>query len=364
MESIYDALKRTKEVAVYGAGVVAYNIASALKAVYGIDILCYFVSDLSNNHFFGGIQAEVYSEKKFYQYKEPLIVVATPEEYHGEIVKRLLADGEKPYCLIDASAEYELMKQFFRGRKSFMTVEDLPEAVAAKEADGGKNFEVYMARSIWDKPLKKTYEVPSWMISVHAGRSLAEQALSENTDDFAGGISERNRNYCELTVAYWAWKKRHASYMGLCHYRRIFVLSGHDIAKIMGNDVDAVLPMPFLCAPDASEQYFRYITRNDYAVFMEIISGLYREKQGDIVRILHSDSFYNYNMLIAKEKVFRQYCEFMFPVLFEMEDYFKKKGLQREDRYLGYFGELLTTIFFSLHYGDLKIVHAKRQWLV
>lgn len=362
MESIYDVLKKTKEAAVYGAGVVAYNIAAALKAVYKIDILCYFVSEPSGNRFFGGIQAEVYSEEKFNQYKKPLLLVATPEQYHEEIVKRLSDNGGKPYYLVDASVEYELMKQFFHQRKSFLTVEDIPES-GTGAVDGG-SFEVYMARSVWDKPLRKTYKIPDWTIPVHAGSKLTEQRLSDDTDDFDGGISERNRNYCELTVTYWAWKKRRASYMGICHYRRIFALSEQDIAKIIKNDVDVILPMPFLCAPDASEQYFRYIAKSDYDVFMEIISKLYRERQKEIIQILHSDYFYNYNMLIAKESVFQRYCEFMFPVLFEMENYFKQKEIQRRDRYLGYFGELLTTIFFSLHKKDLKIVHTKKQWLV
>jgi len=362
MESIYDELEKTKAVAIYGAGVIAYNIASALYAVYGIKIICYFVSDLSNTHFFGGIQAELYSEEKFYQYKKPLIVVATPEEYHEEIVKCLSYGSEKKYYLVDASIEYEIMRKFYRQRKSFLTVEDLPKDTMLENKVDSRSFEVYMARSIWDKPLKKSYEIPNWTIPVHAGKKLTQQKLSNDTDDFVGGISERNKNYCELTVTYWAWKMRHASYMGICHYRRIFVLSACDIDKIIENDVDVILPVPFLCSPDASEQYFRYITKEDYAVFMKIISKFYRETE--IVQILHSKYFYNYNMLIAKEEIFHQYCEFLFPVLFGMESYFKRHGIRREDRYLGYFGELLTTIFFSLHHKDFKIVHAKKQWLV
>ena len=364
MESIYDELEKTREVAIYGAGIIAYNIAHALYTVYGIKIICYFVSDLSASHFFGGIQAELYSEEKFYQYKKPLIVVATPEEYHEEIVKHLSYGSEKKYYLVDASVEYELMKKFYKKRKSFMTVEDLPKGAMPENKGGSRKFEVYMARSVCDKPLKKAYEIPTWTIPVHAGKKLTKQKLSDNTDDFTGGISERNRNYCELTVTYWAWKMRHASYMGICHYRRIFALSVYDIDKIIENDIDVILPFPFLCGPDASEQYFRYITKEDYAVFMKIISKLYRETETEIVRILHSNYFYNYNMLIAKEGIFHQYCEFLFSVLFGMESYFKRQGIQREDRYLGYFGELLTTIFFSLHHKDFKIVHAKKQWLV
>lgn len=363
MECIYDELEKVTEAAIYGAGVVAYNIANALNGIYGIDILCYFVSELSENRFFGGIQAEIYSEEKFYEYKKPLIIVATPEEYHKEIIKRLSSGSKKTYYLVDASVEYELMKRYLHKNESFITVDDLPESKIMENTVYNKSFEVYMARSIWDKPLKQIYKIPDWIIPVHAGRKLTERKLSELTDDFLGGISEQNRNYCELTVTYWAWKKRHASYIGICHYRRIFVLSVHDIEKIIRNDVDAVLPIPFVCSPDASEQYFRYITKDDYAVFMGIISELYQEKKADIVQILHSNYFYNYNMLIAKEEIFQQYCEFLFPVLFKMENYFKEKGIKREDRYLGYFGELLTTIFFSLYHENLKIVHAKKQWL-
>ncbi len=364
MESVVDDLKKIKAVAIYGAGIVAYNIACVLKAVYGIKILCFFVSDLSDTHFFGGIRAEVYSEEKFYQYKKPLIIVATPEEYHEEIIKRLSFGSKKKYYLVNSSLEYDLMKMFYKKRRPFMTVEDLPEDATTENTADGKTIEVYMAKSIWDKPLKKTYEIPNWTIPVHAGRKLTKQKLSDNTDDFIGGISGRNKNYCELTVTYWAWKKRHSSYMGICHYRRIFALSAQDIKKIIKNDIDVILPVPFLCSPDASEQYFRYITKEDYTVFMKIISELYQEAETKIIQILHSDYVYNYNMLIAKEEIFHQYCEFLFSVLFEMESYFKRQGIRREDRYLGYFGELLTTIFFSLHDKDFKIAHAKRLWLV
>ncbi len=34
------------------------------------------------------------------------------------------------------------------------------------------------------------------------------------------------------------------------------------------------------------------------------------------------------------------------------------------DRYAGYLGELLTTLYFMKTSGSLKIVHAERNWMV
>lgn len=41
-------------------------------------------------------------------------------------------------------------------------------------------------------------------------------------DDTGESISEKNKNYCELTGLYFGWKNLEAEYIGLCHYRRYF----------------------------------------------------------------------------------------------------------------------------------------------
>ena len=74
--------------------------------------------------------------------------------------------------------------------------------------------------------------------------------------------------------------------------------------------------------------------------------------------------FHNHNILIAKKKVFQDYCSWLFPVLERVEELSEPKGRDRADRYIGYLGENLTTLYFLYHKNDLNIVYTGRRMLV
>ena len=79
----------------------------------------------------------------------------------------------------------------------------------------------------------KEYRMPSssLYLPVQAGAAL-HKPLSYTGDNTGDHISEKNRNFCELTCLYWAWKNLTAEYLGLCHYRRYFgVHKGKDLWK-------------------------------------------------------------------------------------------------------------------------------------
>ena len=58
-------------------------------------------------------------------------------------------------------------------------------------------------------------------------------------------------------------------------------------------------------------------------------------------------------MLIAKKKVFQDYCNWLFPILARTEELSEPKGWERADRYIGYLGENLMTLYFMYYMEDL-----------
>ena len=68
-------------------------------------------------------------------------------------------------------------------------------------------------------------------------------------------------------------------------------------------------------------------------------------------------------MFLAREKVYKDFCDWLFPILARIEKRSEPKGNERKDRYLGYIGENLTTLYFRYHRNDLNIVHTGRLML-
>ena len=67
---------------------------------------------------------------------------------------------------------------------------------------------------------------------------------------------------------------------------------------------------------------------------------------------------YNYNVILAKKDVLRDYCSWLFPILERTEELSDPKGSERADRYIGYMAETLETLYFMNNADKLKISHA------
>ena len=167
-------------------------------------------------------------------------------------------------------------------------------------------------------------------------------------------ISEYNTVYSELTVAYWLWKKApKVKYLGLCHYRRHFVLTERIRQALAEGKVDALLTTPRLTFPNV-HRYFTTlpVTTMDEQDFQLMLRLVWQEDP-EIAKyaqdFLEGQIHYPNNMVIAKRDIYFDYCSFMFKVLQGMQEHYKEKGIPRPDRYLGYVGELLTTVYFAYH---------------
>lgn len=232
-------------------------------------------------------------------------------------------------------------------------------------------IKVYVAKFYKDRELKNSYCLPDWQIPIQVGAGLTDIRVAEICDDMGDNISLKNVNYCELTALYWIWKncldKERATekkYYGLFHYRRVLDMSETDIQKMIEHDVDVILPFPMMSEPDIREHHKRYVKESDWEAMLQALKELHPEYAEAYNFIFTQPFMYNYNIIIAKESVLADYCGWLFPILQRTEELSNPKGWERADRYIGYLGENLMTLYFMYHQKDLKIYHTGRLMLV
>lgn len=129
--------------------------------------------------------------------------------------------------------------------------------------------------------------------------------------------------------------------------------------------IDVILPLPFVCYPDASGQYQRYVVSQDLEIMMQVLKE--REKEAvyeSCQAILKMPYLYNYNMLIARKAVFDDYCGWLFPLLEEIAKRCEKEKRNRAPRYMGRIGEVLTSLYFMRNEKNWNVTHAEKVWRV
>ena len=167
-------------------------------------------------------------------------------------------------------------------------------------------------------------------------------------------LSTYNHLYSELTVAHWLWKKApRANYLGLCHYRRHFVLTEEIRQAMAEGTVDVLLTTPRLTFPNVHKYFATLpVTTMDEQDF-QLMLRLMEQEDSELAKFskdfLEGQIHYPNNMVIAKRDIYLDYGNFMFKVLQGMQEHYERKNISRPDRYLGYVGELLTTVYFSYH---------------
>ncbi len=169
-------------------------------------------------------------------------------------------------------------------------------------------------------------------------------------DDEGDNDSALNKMLCEMTAQYWAWKHVDAEYVGFCHYRRYFNFSdtryeengwgevmagaidegaqeryGLDDASIAraveGYDVITApmqdirnLPAPYTTP---AEQYADApkLHIDDLIMCGEVVKELHPDYAEDVEAYLNGHTSCFCNMYIMRGELFREYAEWVFPIL-------------------------------------------------
>lgn len=183
-------------------------------------------------------------------------------------------------------------------------------------------------------------------------------------DDTGDSISERNPFYCELTALYWAWKNTSDDIIGLVHYRRFLslkkkqknindILSKKETENIL-QKYDIILPRKICLYGTVRNQYGTGQFIKDYDLAGDIIKRLYPDYYKDFEIVSNSDEIYICNMFISSKRLIDKYCEWIFPILFEVENSIKIEDYKsNQKRVLGYLSERLFNVWII--HNNLKI---------
>ncbi len=228
----------------------------------------------------------------------------------------------------------------------------------------------------------KPYKMPAdeVYLPVHVGRNISNNWQGTELEKYAGdntgdNISGKNRNYCELTALYWAWKNLDYEYLGLVHYRRHFkngsgdkwqsILTKSDAEKLL-DKYNVILPKKRDYFIESTyDQYVHAHNRRDLDKTLEIIKEFYPEYIPAWDSVMKSTSGHRFNMFIMKKEILDSYLQWLFDILFKLEEVLDISGYSANDRRVfGFVSERLLDVWLitnNIGYTELPVINMESQ---
>ncbi|MCR5178419.1 MAG: DUF4422 domain-containing protein [Lachnospiraceae bacterium] len=210
-----------------------------------------------------------------------------------------------------------------------------------------RRLKLYTVCSHVDKPLEQEPPVSAYECRIQAGAALTDKRICDlnDHDGFPESISDRNRRYSEATAMWWIGDHTDTPYVGITHYRRRFALTDEQIAGYMDDGIDAVVPVPDRMQWSVEKDYRTIFYSTDWDLFMWII-GSYAPADHELAtQCFAGDELHSCNMGIFRSELYREYCEWAFPML----DAFYRQSPEKTDLYqrrdVGFIAERLTHLF-------------------
>ncbi|MBE6388900.1 MAG: DUF4422 domain-containing protein [Lentisphaerae bacterium] len=183
--------------------------------------------------------------------------------------------------------------------------------------------------------------------------------LAWQGDNSGENISAKNRNFCELTCLYWAWKNLDADYLGLVHYRRHFsgksafdpkkrIITSQKLEKLF-SDCDIIMPKKRNYFIESNfQQYIHAHHPEDLEVTEAVITEKYPDYLPAYNAVMKRSSGYRFNMCIMRRELLNDYCKWLFDILFEVEKRLDISNYSAYDaRVFGFISERLLDIWIE-----------------
>lgn len=209
-----------------------------------------------------------------------------------------------------------------------------------------KNINIYIS-TFGKKVLKQKYSKP-----IEVGASLRDNFYYDLRDDTGNNISEENMYFGELTGLYWIWKNDHSAandIIGFYHYNKGLDIKVNDLKKLTGKTWIVLRKCrnnPHPLKNEICET--RNILKEYYPHYLAVWDDIYRE-DGSGTACNAAQLF------ITTYGEFREYCEFLFGVLFQL-----RKMIGEGDsspyykRYCAFMGERLLTVYLITNKKNIR----------
>lgn len=161
-------------------------------------------------------------------------------------------------------------------------------------------------------------------VPLHVGRAGADD-LGYLGDDSGDSISRWNNYYGELTGVYWVWKNdEDADIIGVCHYRRFFL---NEQRKLMTQqeyegilkDYDIIVSNEVKADTNYLDYFGEAHNAKDLLTVGEVMAEKYPDYAPYFQSAMEGNAYYYGNLLVMPRKLFRDYAEWLFDILFEVE---------------------------------------------
>lgn len=194
-----------------------------------------------------------------------------------------------------------------------------------------------------------------------------KEYIGYQRDNEGDNISIKNSNYCELTGLYWIWKNCNDEYKGLVHYRRYFgksnlsssmksIYSYEDMLKKL-NGVDIILPYKENFLQNAkNEILISCCTEEIFEQLRNCISDIHPEYLDDFDYFFKQNKCTLFNMMFCRRRLFDEYCEWLFSIMFELEKNINLEYLNDyQKRLYGFLSERLLNVWVI--HNKLSVKH-------
>ena len=236
---LLESLGKQDTFCIYGAQVVAYGAYKAILELTGRKPVCFAVKNLEGNpsEIEGIPVCQIVRVSK-----DIFLIAAVTELVLKDVLPELGRAGFRQVFPFSAHEEHFLMSAYYKKIGRFCSTQT--------------NFAVYEVHNHNDKPLANHPELNTWEIPIQAGAALTDRIISVVRDNEGENISSKNKQYCEMTAVYWVWKNAKHDWVGIEHYRRHLLIT----PDMLAGDVDAALPLPYMCYPNEIAQFRRFVS--------------------------------------------------------------------------------------------------------